>query len=121
MKSVIFVLTLLLMVPQMVRAADPLKVAPDMYSLLFENDQVRVMKVVFKPGQKIAEHSHPDHYVVVSHPGKLKITKKDGTSTDVELKTNEVLWIPAETHWAQNTGTTEVELIVNEMKPKKMG
>jgi len=116
MKVLFLILAVALSVPYAAFAADPLKVAPDMYSLLYENEQVRVMTVTFKPGQKIAEHSHPDHYVVVTKPGKLKITKKDGTSSEVDLKMNQVMWINAETHWAENVGKSQVELIVNEMK-----
>lgn len=100
------------------RAQDPLKVAPDMYKLLFENDRVRVMEVTFTPGQKIAKHSHPDHYVYVVEPGKLKISKPDGSIADADLKEGDVVWIPAETHWAENAGSTTIKLIVNELKKK---
>jgi quercetin dioxygenase-like cupin family protein len=98
-------------------APDPLSAAPDMYKLLFENDKVRVMEVMFKPGQKIAKHTHThEHFVTVLEPGTLTIHKEDGTSTVNELKTEQVVWIPAETHWAENTGKSEVKLLVTEMK-----
>lgn len=109
---------LLMILVKSALANDPLQVAPNMYHLLFENDEVRVMKVDFKPGQKIEKHSHPDHYVVVEKPGTLRIWKEDGSSSDVELKKDQVVWIPAETHWAQNIGKTEISLIVNERKLK---
>ena len=32
------------------------------------------------------------------------------------LSAGQVLWIPAETHWAENTGKTKVRLLVNELK-----
>lgn len=99
-------------------AQDPLAVAPEMYRLLFENERVRVMEVTFKPGQKIAPHSHPDHYVYVAEGGKLRISKPDAEPADVEVKPGDVLWIGAEKHWAENTGTTQVRLIVNELKAK---
>lgn len=95
---------------------DPLKVAPEMYKLLYENDRVRVMEVSFQPGQKIAEHSHPDHFVTVLEPGTLTISKPDGTSNAVQLATKQVVWIPAESHWAENTGKTPVKLLVTELK-----
>lgn len=97
-------------------ATDPLKVAPNMYKLLFENERVRVMEVTFKPGEKIAEHSHPDHFVTVLEPGKLKISKPNATPNEMELKIDQVIWIPAETHWAENTGTSMVKLLVTELK-----
>lgn len=107
---------LLLAAPSFAAAPDPIKAAPDMYKLLFENDKVRVMEVSFKPGQEIAKHSHPDHFVTVLAPGTLTIFKEDGTSTVNELQTEQVVWIPAETHWAKNTGKTNVKLLVTEMK-----
>lgn len=97
-------------------AEDPLNVAPKMYKKLFENERVRVLEVTFNPGDKIKEHSHPDHFVTVLEPGKLKIFKPDGSSQEMELAKEQVIWIPSETHWAENTGKTIVKLLVSEMK-----
>ena len=100
-------------------AADPLAVAPDMYKLQFENDRVRVMQVIFQPGQRIAEHSHPDHFVYVLDGGTLQISKPDGSVSDANVKPGDVIWIDAETHWAVNTGTSVVRLLVTELKEPK--
>jgi quercetin dioxygenase-like cupin family protein len=97
-------------------AQDPLKVAPEMYRLLHENDRVRVMEVTFKPGGKIAKHSHPDHMIYAVSGGKLKIHHSEGEPVDADIKTGDVLWLAAESHWAENTGTTEVRLLVTELK-----
>ena len=99
-----------------VQAQDPLAVAPHMYKLLFENERVRVMEVTFNPGDSIMPHSHPDHHVYVVTGGKLRISKPGGTSADADLKPGDVLYIAAETHWAKNTGTTPIRLVVNELK-----
>src|SRR5688572_21941066 len=77
---------------QTAAAQDPLKVAPDMYKLLLENDRVRVMEVVFKPGSKIAKHSHPDHFVYVAEAGKLTLHKGEGAKSDADLKIGDVMW-----------------------------
>lgn len=100
-------------------AADPLEVAPDMYTLQFENERVRVMQVVFQPGQQIAEHSHPDHFVNVLEAGTIQITKADGSVSDAVVNVGDVIWIDAETHSAVNTGTTLVRLLVVELKEPK--
>ncbi len=98
-------------------AQDPLSIAtPEMYKLIFENDRVRVMEVNFKVGEKIAMHSHPDHFVYVAQGGKMKLSHPDGTSADVELITGGVVWINAESHAAENIGETDVKLIVSELK-----
>ena len=98
------------------RAQDPLQVAPSMYKLVFENDRVRVMEFVIKPGQKIGMHSHPDHFGYVMKSGKVKISKPDGTSMVADLKTGTVLWLNAETHQGENVGKTTVKLLVTELK-----
>ena len=122
-KKTIFItfalLTTLTLMGRMGFAADPLEVAPDMYKLQYQNDRVRVMQVTFQPGQSIAEHSHPDHFVYAVEGGKLKISKPDGTVSDADIKAGDIMWIPAETHWAVNTGTTVVRLIVTELKEVK--
>ena len=94
---------------------DPLAVAPNMYKLVYQNERVRVMEVTFKPGEKIAAHAHPDHYVYVLEAGKLSITKDKKTS-DVDLQVGQVIWIPAETHSAKNSGTSQIRLLVHELK-----
>jgi quercetin dioxygenase-like cupin family protein len=91
-----------------------------MYKLLFENDRVRVMEVTFKPGERIAEHSHPDHFAYVVTGGKLKITAGEKT-TEADLTPGQVLWIAAEKHWAVNVGSTEVRLMVTELKDSAGG
>lgn len=102
-------------------AADPLTVGPDIYRLLFENDRVRVMEVTFKPGTKIGPHSHPDHVGYVVTGGTLRLTPEGGKSTDASLDHGSVLYIPAETHAAENAGPTTIKVIVTELKdlPKK--
>ena len=116
MKRVMLLTVMALVSAQVVLAEDPLVVAPKLYKRLFENDRVRVMEVTFAPGDKIAKHSHPDHFVTVLEPGRLKIFKPDGSGQELDLKKEEVIWIPAESHWAQNTGTTTVKLLVTELK-----
>jgi len=74
------------------------------------------MEVTFKPGQKIAPHSHPDHAVYVAEAGKVKISKTDGSSMEADLKVGQVLWIPAEIHWAENISNTQIRLVVTELK-----
>ena len=121
-KSILIISTLaiaLMLLARISFAADPLEVAPDMYKLKYQNDRVRVMEVTFQPGQAIAEHSHPDHFVYVEEGGNLKITKADGTVTDAVLKVGDIIWINAETHHAVNTGTTVVRLWVTELKEPK--
>ena len=109
----------LVFLAESVFAQDPLVVAPQMYKLRTENERIRVMEVTFAPGAKIEKHSHPDHMAYALSGGMLKIHKGDGTTQEADLKTGDVLWIPAEAHWAENTGQTTVRLLVVELKGGK--
>jgi beta-alanine degradation protein BauB len=95
---------------------DALKAAPDVYSLIMENERVRVMSVKFKPGQKAVMHSHPDHVVYVLKDGKLKITLPDGKSNEVSLKAGQAIWMQEGLHSPENIGGTEANNLVVELK-----
>ena len=41
-------------------AQDPAKVDAKHYKLEFENDQVRVLRITYGPGEKSVMHEHPD-------------------------------------------------------------
>ena len=95
---------------------DALKTAPDVYSLVMENERVRVLSVKFKPGQKALMHSHPDHVIYVLKDAKLKLTFPDGKSNEVGLKAGQTIWMPAGQHAAENTGKSEANNVVVELK-----
>ena len=99
-------------------AQDPLKVGPNIYKLVFENERVRVMEVTFQPGDKIATHSHPDHIAYMLSGGTLKLSYPDGSTKEISGEKGQVFWIKAETHAAENTSPKKVKLLVVELKPK---
>jgi len=95
---------------------DALKTAPDVYTLIMENERVRVLGVRFKPGQKALMHSHPDHVIYVLKDCKLKITLPDGKGTEVNLKAGQAIWMEAGQHAAENLGKAEANNLVIELK-----
>jgi len=115
-KLILLVVGLITLTATLSVAQDPLEVGPDIYKLLFENERVRVMEITFKPGDKIGTHSHPDHMAYLLTDGKLLLSYPDGTTKDLDGKAGEVIWINAETHAAENVGTTEVKGVVIELK-----
>ena len=48
----------------MANVPDVMTAAKSAYTLLMENDSVRVLEVRLKPGQKAPMHNHPNHHVV---------------------------------------------------------
>ena len=45
-------------------ADDPVETDPDLYSVIFENDKVRVLRYRDKPGDRTHAHSHPDSVMI---------------------------------------------------------
>ena len=82
--STVFSALFVLAVP-IVRAQDMVKVAPKNCKVLLDNDRVRVIRVVTKPGEKLEKHSHPDYiiYALTQARGSsppLMVREKSGHS-----------------------------------------
>lgn len=97
-------------------AQDMVKVAPKNCTVLLENDRVRVVRVVLKAGEKLAMHSHPAYISYSFAAGKTKFTSADGKTDERETKAGTAIWRDAETHAAENTGTTDGRVLVIELK-----
>ena len=102
-------------------AQDPVKVGPDIYKSIFENDRVRVNEINFKVGAHIDFHSHPDHVIYWVEAGTLRIWNKgaDGKvidSVDVTGKVGQAMFLPACIHAATNIGKTDVKVAQVELK-----
>jgi quercetin dioxygenase-like cupin family protein len=116
--AAVFVCLALVLTAGTAMAQDPLTVGPNIYHKIFENARVRMMEVMFAPGDSIAFHAHPDHAVYVVNGGTLRVTESNGTSMVAELKPGQPLWFDATTHAAKNIGTTPMKLLVVELKEK---
>ncbi len=113
--SLLFMMLLVFRMP-VVMAQDFVKVAPNICKVLLENDRVRVVQVVNKPGGKVAMHSHPPYIVYAFTSGKEKFTLPDGKTAEHEIKAGQAVWSERVTHSGQNVGTTELRLLVIELK-----
>lgn len=99
----------------MVTATDPVQVAPDVYSVLFENERVRVLDVRMRPGARSAMHEHPDSVFYLLAPMQAKFTAADGASIELEFPAG-VAWRPAEAHSVENIGANEMTAVAVELK-----
>ena len=109
-------ITLLIFALPIVRAQDIVKVAPKNCRVLLENDRVRVVRVVTKPGEKLAMHSHPANILYVLTSTKIKFTSADGKTEERQLKAAQAVWSDAVTHSVENTGTGEDRALIIELK-----
>lgn len=100
------------------RAQDAVKVDAKHYTVAFENDQVRVLKVHYGPGEKSTMHSHPNTVAVFLTDAKGKFTFPDGKSEDINAKAGDVISNNANVHLPENTGDKAFDVVVVELKGK---
>ncbi len=98
--------------------ADPVTTNPQLYSVLFENDRVRVLEYRDQPGTRSVPHAHPDSVMVTlsSFDRRLHAADNAGTHVDVTLPAETARWLGAQTHSGENIGTTETHVIFVELK-----
>ena len=79
-------------------ALDPVKLSPQMYTLLLENEHVRVLEFRCKPGEKEPLHSHPAMVAYSPTASKVRDTPRDGETVERETKPGTAVWVEAATH-----------------------
>ncbi len=98
------------------QAADPAVTDRDHYTVMFENDRVRVLEYRDRPGDKTHEHSHPAFVLYAVGPFERRITLSDGKTLDRTFKGGEVMFSEAQTHIGENVGSTPTHVIMVELK-----
>ena len=97
---------------------DPAVANAHTINVRLENDRVRVLEATLPPGAKENLHSHPSYVIYVLSGGKVRNHASDGKVSETELKTGDVLYRDPLTHWAENIGTTNMHMIIVELKSK---
>jgi beta-alanine degradation protein BauB len=94
---------------------DPVTTDPQFYSVVFENERVRVLEYRDRPGDRTSEHSHPDMVIIPLSTFRRRLTLGDQVH-EVEKTAHEAGWVPAQTHTGENIGTTESHSLFVELK-----
>ncbi len=95
---------------------DAVKVAPDSYKVVLENDAVRVLEVRIKQGAKSEMHSHPRSVAICLNDQRLKFTFPNGKTEEADLERGQTVWLDGLSHAVQNVGTEDVSSVVVELK-----
>ncbi|SRR6266566_3293546 len=118
----LFALLLMLSATQIAAAQDPVKVDPQHYKVLYENNAVRILSYHDTPGHKVPKHSHPNYFVYVISDATRLFTDWNaasgctGDGKTVKLTAGESIRKPPTTHCEENTGNTNTDLLVVEFK-----
>ncbi|HJT86985.1 MAG TPA: hypothetical protein VJ732_03990 [Bryobacteraceae bacterium] len=95
--------------------ADPVKADSKHYTVEFENDRVRVLRIRYGAKEKSVMHSHPESISIFLKDCKAKFTFPDGRTENVAAKAGQVMHMVAFAHDPENLGGP-FELIQVELK-----
>ena len=102
------------------QAQDAPAVQPRAYRVVLENDKLRVLEFVSRPGMGVCGtgiHSHPAHLSVALSASKVRVKTADGKSFIGESKLGDVFWSEAETHETENISGKDARALMVELKP----
>jgi len=88
---------------------------PNHYSVVFENDRVRVLEYTDAPGDKTRPHEHPDSVMYTLSDFRSRLYSDDAYR-DVEMPAGLTGWLPAQQHSGENIGDTATHVIFVELK-----
>jgi hypothetical protein len=90
---------------------------PDVYKVLAENDEMRVVLATWPAGHKDRDHSHPMAAVYTIKDCHARITTPDGAVKEVNNKAGLARINPAvKSHTFENIGKTECQQVLVERK-----
>jgi hypothetical protein len=94
---------------------DPAVTDGDLYSVIFENERVRVLEYRDRPGDRTHAHRHPDSVMYTLSSFRRRIANGD-RSVEVEISAGTVRWVGAQEHAGENIGDTPTHSIFIELK-----
>ena len=118
MRVMWMLLTLVSLATGSALAQDPVVADPAHYSVVFENDQVRVLRIQYGPNEEGAMHEHPAGVVVYLDDLNGEFTLPDGTVVSSQGKKGDVVWTEAGAHQPKNLTDAPFEVIQVELKPQ---
>ncbi|GAA3533599.1 cupin domain-containing protein [Nocardioides daeguensis] len=96
-------------------AEDPVTSNPDHYTVVFENDRVRVLEYRDEPGERTTPHAHPDSVMYTLSSFRRRLVAGD-QQREVEMTAGTVGWLPAQEHHGENIGDTPTHVLFVELK-----
>jgi quercetin dioxygenase-like cupin family protein len=91
---------------------------PDVYKVIFEDENFRVIAATWRKGTRDKDHSHPlpsVGYAVTDC--SLKVIAPDGKSRDVNSKAGSANAVPTtQSHHAENVGASDCQVVFVERK-----
>ena len=95
----------------------PEEVSPDVYKVLLDNEDVKVLEVTFEPGQSDNMHDHYPVTFYLLQGGKAQVTLPDGTVNEGEFPTGFTGHNTEKVrHQVKNIGENTIKILLVERK-----
>lgn len=99
---------------------DAVTADPDHYTVEFENDVVRLLRIRYGPGETSSMHHHPANCAIFLHDQPATFELPSGEVEEVDpSETGTVLCTDGEVHLPTNAGDSELELVLLELKGRE--
>lgn len=90
-------------------------ISPNLYKILSDTLNIRMLEGTYKPGDSSIMHAHPDFALYVLEGSTVELTAEDGSRQNIEFKKDMAVILPATTHSAKNIGKSTLRLVVVEV------
>ena len=94
---------------------DPVETNPRHYTVVYENERVRVLEYRDQPGDRTTAHEHPDSVMHTLSAFRRRLHSGE-LHRDVEMPAGLTGWLPAQEHWGENIGETPTHVLFVELK-----
>lgn len=118
MRLAIYAAIVCLGLSTMVSAQDAVKADPKHYTVISENDQVRILKIHYGPHEKSVMHSHPNAVVVFLTDANVQFTLPGEKKEAHNMKAGQSQYSPAGAHLPENMGDKDMDAVLVELKGK---
>lgn len=97
-------------------AKDAVEVDPKHYTVEFENDRVRIIRIKYGPGEKSVMHTHGPNVSIMLTEGIIRMNLPDGTHEDLPSEIGAAQWSDKEEHLPENLSDGPIEVVLVELK-----
>lgn len=97
-------------------AQDSIRLQPQHYTIDFENDDVRVMRIKYGPREKAFMREYVEGVLVFLTDHHVRFTYPDGKTVETFAKVGDTLWEPGIKYLPENLSDSPLELMLVQQK-----
>jgi quercetin dioxygenase-like cupin family protein len=114
--AVVILAAMTISLPLSAGSKDAVEADPGHYTVEYENDELRVIRIKYGPGEKSVMHTHGPNVSVMITDGKIRFNLPDGSTQDASFSAGDTAWSGAEEHLPENMADKPFEGVLIELK-----